>query len=283
MGGPHDGGPTAGETQRVASLLDLVSSRGGLALDLGARDGHIAKRIAPWFDRVVALDLTAPQVDAPGVMAVAADGAALPFADGAFDTVLCAEVLEHVAPEETLQRLCREICRVAAREVIIGVPDRQDLRVGRTTCAHCGRHNPPWGHVNSFDVRKLLTLFDPLTPAAVVRVGQSRQVTNALSAALLDFAGNPWGTYHQLEDCIVCGRPVGGARDRSLTQRVASKVAHAANATQQRLCQPNSRWLHVRFLKKSPDAKGGAGRADEQNRASGRHLRDIDAMRRQSH
>lgn len=231
MEGRHDGGSTAGETERVASLLELVSSRGGLALDLGARDGHIAKRIAPWFDRVVALDLTAPQVDAPGVMAVAANGAALPFADGAFDTVLCAEVLEHVAPEETLQRLCREICRVAAREVIIGVPDKQDLRVGRTTCAHCGRHNPPWGHVNSLDEQRLLTLFDPLTPAAVVRVGQSRQVTNALSAALLDFAGNPWGTYHQLEHCIVCGRPVGGASVLSLEVEGRLYVAKVVLAT----------------------------------------------------
>jgi ubiquinone/menaquinone biosynthesis C-methylase UbiE len=261
----RDARPADREADRVASLLGLVSSRGGLALDLGARDGHIAKRIAPWFDRVVALDLTAPQVDAPGVMAVAANGAALPFADGVFDTVLCAEVLEHVAPKETLRRLCREICRVAAREVIIGVPDRQDLRVGRTTCTHCGRHNPPWGHVNAFNERSLLTLFKTLTPVAVVRVGQSRETTNALSSALLDFAGNPWGTYHQSELCIACGRPVGSAGDRSLAQRVASKVAHAANATQRRFCRPNGRWLHVRFLKGPPNAEGGASRAGVQN------------------
>ena len=257
----RDARPVNREADRAASLLGLVSSRGGLALDLGTRDGHIAKQMAPWFDRVVALDLTAPQVDAPGVMAVAANGAALPFADGVFDTVLCAEVLEHVAPQETLRKLCREICRVAAREVIIGVPDRQDLRLGRTTCARCGHHNPPWGHVNAFDEPGLLALFEPLIPAAVVHVGQSREVTNALSAALLDYAGNPWGTYHQLESCIACGLPVGSPRDRSLAQRVAAKIAHAANATQQHFSRPNARWLHVRFLKEPPDAKGGAGHA----------------------
>ena len=57
----------------------------------------------------------------PNLLPVCASGAALPFPDGAFDTVLCLDTLEHVERRHRLAVL-REAVRVARSIVIVGAP-----------------------------------------------------------------------------------------------------------------------------------------------------------------
>jgi 2-polyprenyl-3-methyl-5-hydroxy-6-metoxy-1,4-benzoquinol methylase len=139
------------EKERTKDLMNLVPSIGGSALDIGARDGHFSKILAERFDDVTALDLKRPCIDYPKVHCVEGDVTCLDFDDNAFDLVLCAEVLEHI-PKGLLARACMELGRVVKGYLLIGVPYRQDLRVAQTTCYSCGKTNPPWGHVNRFDV-----------------------------------------------------------------------------------------------------------------------------------
>ena len=212
------------EMMRFRSLLELIPERGESVLDVGARDGRIASMIASRFRRTVALDLVRPNATNALVECVAGDATSLPYEDASFDTVICAEVLEHIKPPG-LELACREIMRVARRAIVIGVPYRQDLRCGETMCATCGRVNPPWGHVNCFDERLLLSLFPDITPARVDRVGAHRDVTNGLSARLMHLAGHPYGTYEQKEHCVHCDAPLRPPRERVLAQRVASKLA----------------------------------------------------------
>jgi len=92
---------SAAEQQRSADLFALLPRRGSTALDIGARDGYLARKLAERFNRVVALDLEKPVIDHPRVEAVQGDVTALQFADNEFDAILCAEVLEHI-PEPGL-------------------------------------------------------------------------------------------------------------------------------------------------------------------------------------
>ncbi|MDZ4200146.1 MAG: class I SAM-dependent methyltransferase, partial [Kiritimatiellia bacterium] len=124
---------TPTEQQRTAELLRLLPDKGGSALDIGARDGFYSHLLAERFDEVVALDLAVPKVVHPKVRNVKGNAACLEFPDRSFDLVFCAEVLEHL-PEPTLSAACREIERVARGVILIGVPYKQDLRLGRTTC-----------------------------------------------------------------------------------------------------------------------------------------------------
>ncbi len=234
------------EQARIRNLVSLLPQAGERALDIGARDGYLSRLLAERFDEVVALDLRTPRSDDPRVTCVQGNAAQLPFGNGSFDLVLCAEVLEHVPPG-ILPSVCREILRVTRRTVLIGVPYKQDLRLGRTTCSTCGHKNPPWGHVNTFDEAHLRSLFDGARQTATDFVGTTRERTNIVSAALMDLAGNPYGTWEQEESCVRCGGAIGGPNARNVFQRICTRIAVILNAIQATLNEPRGNWIHVRF------------------------------------
>lgn len=73
----------------------------------------------------------------------------LPFADGAFDTVLCSEVLEHLdRPAEALA----EVRRVASRAVVLSVPREPYFRWLNNLGRVLGLSPDP-GHVNFWNER----------------------------------------------------------------------------------------------------------------------------------
>lgn len=237
------------EQQRIRSLLDLIPRKGKSALDIGARDGYISVLLTDFFDTVTALDLEMPAIDHHAVTCVKGNAAALDFPDNAFDLVLCSEVLEHI-PAAMLQDVCDEITRVASDAVIIGVPYKQDIRIGRTTCHACGGKNPPWGHVNTFDEQALRSLFPRLHWNRAVFAGENRFRTNALSVMLMDLAGNPYGVYDQEEICIHCGARLKLPTERSLPQKVATRISTLIARAQTRFATARPNWINVRFSKK---------------------------------
>lgn len=232
------------EQQRTADLLRLMPTKGGNALDIGARDGHFSRLMTDRFEAVTALDLTEPNIAHPKIQCVEGDAAKMPFPDGSFDFVFCAEVLEHV-PKMILQEVCQEIERVASHRILIGVPFKQDIRVGRTTCSSCGAPNPPWGHVNSFDERRIAKLFSRCEVEAVSFVGINTARTNWLSTSLMDFAGNPYGTYDQEEACVHCGHQLKPPPTRSPAQLIATKCAFWSRKVTEKFAKPQGNWIHA--------------------------------------
>jgi SAM-dependent methyltransferase len=234
------------ERSRTADLLRLLPKGRRTVLDIGARDGHFARLMTEHFEKVTALDINIPRFHFPNVAPLAGDITCLPFQSDSFDCVLCAEVLEHV-PD--LPRACSEITRVARHEIVIGVPYRQDTRVGRTTCTRCGKPNPPWGHINQFTEQRLGDLFSHVKVVETSLVGVSPPDTNAVSALLMDIAGNPWGTYDQDEPCIHCGAVLTPTGGDSMWAKICGAVAVRLNDVQARLQTPHANWVHIVFSK----------------------------------
>lgn len=102
----------------AADVLAAVGARS--VLDVGGGPGSLAA-FAPGAE-VVATDLHPPSAwhEAAPVLALA-DGARLPFADGAFDCVVSLDTLEHV-PRDRREALLAEAVRVAAGWVLVVCP-----------------------------------------------------------------------------------------------------------------------------------------------------------------
>jgi SAM-dependent methyltransferase len=238
------------EQTRIANLMAHLPVGVDSVLDIGARYGYITRKLAERAGSVTALDLEMPLVDDPRVRCVQGDATALAFADSSFDLVFCAEVLEHI-PSPDLERACREMARVSRRWVLIGVPYKQDIRLWRTTCQACGGRCPPWAHVNRFDEQRLAELFVNLQVERQSLVGTAEPDTNAVSAWLMDIAGNPFGTYVQDEACVHCGSQLVAPTTCSLSHRLLAKVALALRRVVN-LGQPgHANWIHLLLRKDS--------------------------------
>jgi|SRR5579862_1321170 len=236
------------EQARIADIIGLLPRNRSTVMDIGARDGFISQLLTDYFKGVTALDLEMPDFDFPGVIPVCGDVTSLQFSDDAFDVVCCLEVLEHIPPER-LGKACREIVRVTRHEALIGVPYRQDIRIGRTTCSACGKHNPPWGHVNSFDEDRLRRLFAGMETVSITFVGQTQERTNPLSAFFLNAASNPWGSYDQEEPCLFCGKQLAAPARGTLMHRAFAHLAERLNRVQSRLAPPRPIWMHALLRK----------------------------------
>jgi SAM-dependent methyltransferase len=232
---------TERERERTQSLLRLLVP-GDSVLEIGARDGHFSKLLPDYFREVTALDLTKPQFDIERVRTVAGDVRSLEFEDRSFDCVFCTEVLEHV---NGLDQATAEIRRVAKKRIIIGVPYCQDIRWGRTTCKNCLEVSPGWGHVHSFDERKLMRLFPEFSLQTREFVSSNKERTNALSTWLFDLAGNPWGKYNDEDKCLHCGSTLTSPVLRNLPQRGCSALATALNQLQGLFVKPWPLWIHL--------------------------------------
>lgn len=132
----------------------------GTLLDVGCGNGYFCHWISQRarLNRVVGVDLSAPRVEAarqryPDMEFVVGAANALPFPNAAFDIVTCIEVLEHL---EDPGAALRELLRVARRYVVITVPDRQPVRM--VLCPHCGKPFPLYGHIQTFDLKRIEAL-----------------------------------------------------------------------------------------------------------------------------
>jgi len=236
------------EIERTDDLEKMFPKDGNIALDIGARDGHFSKILAGYFNKVLALDLSMPSISHEKIECVKGDITKLTFTDGSFDFVFCSEVLEHI-PVKLLRTACNELSRVTKTKLLIGVPYKQDIRVGRTKCVSCGKNNPPWGHVNSFDEKKLADLFPKLKIESISYVGSNDEATNFLSSFLLDIAGNPYGTYEQEEPCVYCDEVLQAPENRTFLQKIVSKFAYIILKIQQPFIKPHANWIHILFSK----------------------------------
>ena len=241
-------GYSAKERERITDLMRLMPRGRRSVLEIGARDGYFTKLLLGCFDQVTALDLIKPDISHPDIIPVQGDVADLQFADQSFDVVVCTEVLEHIPPAH-LEAAGSEIQRVARFELVVGVPYRQDIRIGRTRCPNCGRRNPPWGHFNSFDRARLGGLMDRCRVREQKFIGSETERTNALSAWLIDAAGNPWGAYGPGERCAYCGTPLATPPQVANWRKALAKAGLALSRAQTRLASPRPIWLHTVFEK----------------------------------
>jgi 2-polyprenyl-3-methyl-5-hydroxy-6-metoxy-1,4-benzoquinol methylase len=139
---------------RVRGVLEPL--RAGHLLDAGCGEGHALNALADVLPKnITGFDLNPAAVDhcrglVPHGQFTVENIYHLPYADGAFDAVLCMEVLEHLdQPGDALA----ELARVCSGHLILSVPFEPWFRLGNLAR---GKHLAGWGnhpeHVQWWDL-----------------------------------------------------------------------------------------------------------------------------------
>ncbi len=156
-----------------AELLIFLSKPyiGARVLDAGAGDGSLVRALLAHAN-VTGVDM-APK----GVGVDQGDLTKLPYSDGAFDTVFCVEVIEHLSPQDT-SKVLGELRRVLAPSgvLIVTTPYAEDLEENLVTFPRCDISFHRWGHQQNFreaDFRKLAGVHG-LEPVVIVPIKYSR-------------------------------------------------------------------------------------------------------------
>jgi len=122
-----------------------------------------------------------------------------------------------------------------------------------------------FGDTNRFDEERLDGLFAGLTRVGTDWVGRSDETTNPLSALLMDWAGNPWGTYVQEEPCVHCGSCVGRASPPGLSNRTLCALAERVNRLPRHFSPSRPAWIHCLYRRNVAEPTRGAA-ADDPSR-----------------
>jgi hypothetical protein len=73
----------------------------------------------------------------------------------------------------------------------------------------------------------------------------------------MDLAGNPFGTYVQDEPCIHCGAALVAPGERTLRQKVLSRMAFYARSVHTPFMRRRPNWIHVLFQRRTATRRIG--------------------------
>lgn len=118
------------ETDNSTACLERIAADalGPSICDVGCGTGallrHVRHASKQTFTRMVGVDIIAPDKPiGPDMQFVSGWVESLPFEDGAFDTVVCTHVVEHILD---YRRAIAELRRIAKRRLIIVVPRERE-------------------------------------------------------------------------------------------------------------------------------------------------------------
>lgn len=149
------------DVERAEFIRDNIPDGVRTILEVGCGNGFVTRVIAKEYD-VTGLELSSVGVKnivELGIKCQQGTIAELPFSDKSFDLVLASEVLEHLDERIFLKGLS-EMGRVAAKYVLITVPNRERYSCLRQECPKCRTICVPWTHIRSFDGDSLPHLFN---------------------------------------------------------------------------------------------------------------------------
>jgi SAM-dependent methyltransferase len=157
--------------ERTRIVLQMIPKGARTVADIGCGNGILVRALHAAGRSVVGIDPSRTALRAFDFPRACARGERLPIRDSAIDSAACLEVLEHL-PDDGVRECAAELRRVAARWILVAVPDREDPRRNALSCPQCGSVFNRSHHLQSFDRDRLIGLFPDFEVRDVRRGGQ---------------------------------------------------------------------------------------------------------------
>jgi SAM-dependent methyltransferase len=145
--------------EKTKIILDIIPKECSTIIDVGCGDGAITNVLAEGYP-VTGCDISLEALKYLSTKVSRVRGSAdyLPFKDKCADLVLSSELLEHL-PEGVFVKAISEIKRISRKYILITVPNDESLRKRYTKCNACGFEFHIYGHLRSFNLKRLARLF----------------------------------------------------------------------------------------------------------------------------
>jgi SAM-dependent methyltransferase len=190
------------ELERIRATIAVIPSDVSSALDVGCGDGRILERL-PECVNGIGVGYSYQAAGHLAGRALCASSEHLPYLDRSFDLVLCSEVLEHL-PDEMFRRTLDELRRVSRKYILISVPYKENLRLGRTRCPDCGTVFHTWGHVRRFTNRGLDGIFEGFAATSTRYVGKREPYPLGFVLSISQTYGGRWAEWDRTTICPHC-------------------------------------------------------------------------------
>lgn len=149
------------EVRRVKEIIEVIHNDVQTILDVGCGSGFFLDSLErkKRYKKLVGLDCSVEALKYVSTEKVQGNIANLPFGNNSFDLVTCLEVLEHL-PQEDFEKGILELQRVSKKNILITVPNEDDLARSLVMCPQCYCWFNPCFHICSFNEDKLQNLFN---------------------------------------------------------------------------------------------------------------------------
>ncbi len=196
------------DVQRIEEIANLVPADVESILDAGCGNGMFCNHVSrnrP-TEQVVGLDRSKAALKYVATRKVQASITELPFEAKSFDCVTSLEVLEHL-PLDVFERAKSELSRVAAKYIIVSVPNDQQLGENLTQCPACRSRFDPDLHMRSFHAEIMKTLFSEhgFTCRQVNELGPFTKYRGFQEAMNFWYARGPKAETMASPLCPICG------------------------------------------------------------------------------
>jgi len=189
---------------KIPIILEWIPRDVKTILDVGCGNGIITNALAEKFD-VTGTDFSESALEFVKGKKVLASAEKLPFEDQSFDMVFSSELLEHL-PGEILQQSIEEMKRVTKGYIFLTVPNDEFLQKVFTKCPKCGTSFHAYGHLHSFQIKKLDDLIGPCFKRYLVGVfGPKEKKYNPLLLKIRQKIAGRWFQASENSICPQCG------------------------------------------------------------------------------
>jgi hypothetical protein len=243
-------GATPDYQERINAINSLIPPGIINLLDIGCGKGDVINGLLqvsttirpvgadPFFEAIQFLNAPCVQATLPF----------MPFADRYFELVMCLQVLEHLNVQDYFDSLL-EIQRLSKKNIVIGVPYKENLETLQVLCANCGRKSHAYGHLRNFQKIDMVKLLPDFILQKLILVGVLQQRSSTIGL----FFEHRIANLYNLPDSFICPYCFGNIPSVSSKPRVIRSVARRVNKWLTQLSPKAPYWMIAYYRRKGND------------------------------